>query len=282
MKSQDAAVRVKKYKYNQITIGGNLSALIYSYLNSTPCIINKLSVPHQFEKVNNESQLELWKKLYFLLSLAGLNLFGDQVNHVRINKNEAATTTLNSKVTKLNFEKAIIFDDENVTGLPMSIEELYKTTSKFIVLDWMTARSCMVHDFEHFHTEDDFVRDIYFYPTERVAGNHPTQKDLVAVSHLTAEQLQDFDYSDTYARFKVIKLLKEEGFNGRKNGFLNEERIYYPLDLKVEKREVKKFRMNLYDDSDKIEFNYSSPQELLIQENKGGYQNKLNDLLKIL
>jgi hypothetical protein len=76
--------------------------------------------------------------------------------------------------------------------------------------------------------------------------------------------------------------LKEEGFNGRKNGFLNEERIYYPLDLKVEKREVKKFRMNLYDDSDKIEFNYSSPQELLIQENKGGYQNKLNDLLKIL
>ena len=122
MKSQDAAVRVRKYKYNQITIGGNLSALIYSYLNSTPCIINKLSVPHQFEKVNNESQLELWKKLYFLLSLAGLNLFGDQVNHVRINKNEAATTTLNSKVTKLNFEKAIVFDDENVTGLPMSIE----------------------------------------------------------------------------------------------------------------------------------------------------------------
>ena len=40
--------------------------------------------------------------------------------------------------------------------------------------------------------------------------------------------------------------------------------------------------MNLYDDSDEIEFNYSSPQELLIQENKGGYQNKLNDLLKIL
>ena len=282
MKSTDAAVKIKKYKHDQVVIGGNLSALIYSYLNGIPCIINKLSVPHQFEKINNESQSELWKKLYFLLSLAGLNLFGDQVHYVRINKNEGAVTTLNSKIIKFVFEKAIVFDDENVTGLPMSIEDLYKTASKFIVLDWMTARSCMVHDFEHFHTGDDFVRDVYFYPTERVAGNHPNQKDLVVISHLTAEQLQDFDYSDTYARFKALKLLKEKGFTGRKNGFLNEKRIYYPLDLKVEKREIKKFRMNLYDDDDKIEFNYSTPQELLVQENKSNYLNKLNDLLGAL
>ena len=245
-------------------------------------MINKPSLPHQFEKINDTSQLELWNKLYFLLSLSGLNLFGDKAHYLRINQNEISVTTLSSKVIKMNFEKVIMFDDENVTGLPMSIEELYKTQSKFIVLDWMTARSCMVHDFEHFSTEEDFVKDIYFYPTERVAGNHANQKDLAVVSHLTADQLQDFDYSDTHVRFKVLKLLKEKGFRGRSNGFLNEKRIYYPLDLKVDKREVKKFRMNLYDDTNSMEFNYSNPQELLNQERTGGYQIKLNDLLKIL
>jgi len=278
----DVVVKINKYKHNQIVIGGNLSALIYSYLNNVPCIINKLSSPHQFEKINNRTQLELWNKLYFLLSLAGFNLFGDQVHYTRIDENEVTITTLNSKVITINFEKAVIFDDENTTGLPTSIEELYKTTSKFIVLDWMTARSCMIHDFEHFHTDEDFVKDIYFYPTERVAGNHPNQRDLIVVSHLTAEQLQDFDFSDTYARFKVLKLLKKEGFKGRKNGFLNEKQVYYSLDLKVEKREIKKFRMNLYDDTDKIEFNYSSPQELLVQKGVDGYQNKLNHLLNAL
>ena len=282
IKRWDVVVNINKYKHNQVVIGGNLSALIYSYLNNVPCIINKLSSPHQFEKINNRTQLELWNKLYFLLSLAGLNLFGDQVQYTRINENEVAVTTLNSKVVKINFKKATVFDDENITGLPMSIEELYKTTNKFIVLDWMTARSCMVHDFEYLQTENDFVKDVYFYPTERVAGNHLNQRDLVAVSHLTTEQLQSFDYSDTYARFKVLKLLKKKGFKGRKNGFLNEKRVYYSLDLKVEKREIKKFRMNLYDDTDKIEFNYSSPQELLTQESVDDYQNKLNHLLNAL
>jgi hypothetical protein len=281
-KRWDVVVKINKYKHNQVVIGGNLSALIYSYLNNVPCIINKLSPPHQFEKINNQTQLELWNKLYFLLSLAGLNLFGDQVQYTRINENEVVVATLNSKVVKINFKKATVFDDENITGLPISIEELYKTTNKFIVLDWMTARSCMVHDFEYLQTENDFVKDVYFYPTERVAGNHLNQRDLVAVSHLTTEQLQNFDYSDTYARFKVLKLLKKKGFKGRKNGFLNEKRVYYSLDLKVEKREIKKFRMNLYDDTDKIEFNYSSPQELLTQESVDGYQNKLNHLLNAL
>ena len=261
-------------------IGGNLSALIYSYTNNIPCIINKPTPPQHFEKVEEQAQVDLWNKLYFLLSLAGLNLFGDQVHYIRINKNEIAVTNLNSKVIKINFEKAIVFDDENMTGLPMSIEELYKTKNKFIVLDWMTARSCMVHDFEHFHVEEDFVKDIYFYPTDRVMGNHPNQKDLVVVSHLTAEQLQDFDYSDTYVRFKVLKILKEKGFKGRTNGLLNEKRIYYPLDLKVEKREVKKFRMNLYDNTNKIEFKYATPQELLTLESTKSYQAKLNYLLK--
>lgn len=279
---KNPAAGVKKSVYEKIIIGGTLSAFIYSYLNDAPLVINKLSPPFHFKKVDNTSQIELWNKLYFLLSLSGLNLVGDLAKHLRINNDEIAVAALNSKLIKINFKKAIIFDDENTIGLPMSIEELYKTTNKFIVLDWMTTRSCVAHDFNYLQTEDDFVKEIYFYPTNRVAGNHPDQKDLVSISHLTADQMQDFNYSDTYARFKTLKLLKKKGIKGRKNGFSSEKQIYYPLDLKVEKREIKRFRMNLYNNTDKIEFNYSTPKELLTGKKTNSYQSKLNNLLRAI
>ena len=69
---------------------------------------------------------------------------------------------------------------------------------------------------------------------------------------------------------------------GRKNGFSGEKQIYYPLDLKVEKREIKRFRMNLYNNTDKIEFNYSTPKELLTGKKTNSYQSKLNNLLRAI
>ena len=235
-----------------------MNKIVIFYKNNLPLVINKLRSPHRFEP----EKKQLWNKLYFLLSLSGLNLVGDLAKHLRINNDEIAVAALNSKLIKINFKKAIIFDDENTIGLPMSIEELYKTTNKFIVLDWMTTRSCVAHDFNYFQTKDDFVKEIYFYPTDRVAGNHPDQKDLVSISHLTADQIQDFNYSDTYARFKTLKLLKKMGIKCKKNGFLNEKQIYYPLNLQVEKREIMKAKMSLYKDLENIKFKYKLPKKI--------------------
>ena len=61
----------------------------------------------------------------------------------------------------------------------------------------------------------NFVNCIHFYPSNRIDGTH-NKKDLAAISYLTKDQLDDFNYSDTYARFVVEDLMKQKK-NKRRN-----------------------------------------------------------------
>ena len=96
------------------------------------------------------------------------------------------------------------FDDENIIGLPLAI----KKNDKFIVLDWMDAKPCMKHTIDHLSTEDDFVKEIFFYPTERVDGNHLDKKDLITISHLTHEELKSMDVLSLKMPINVEKIKK--------------------------------------------------------------------------
>ena len=143
----------------------------------------------------------------------------------------------------------------------------------------MIARPCAAHDKEHISTDDDFVKDIYFYPTDRLDGNHSSIKDLVTVSYMIKKQIKDFNYSDTYARFKTEKILKENGITGRKNGFQNGKQITYTLRLEVIKRELRKLNMHLYEDTENIKFKYEN--EIKSEVSPCSYINKLNDMLSV-
>lgn len=255
--------------FEKIVIGGNLDALSYSYKNNLPLVINKLCSPYRFEP----EKKALWNKLYFMLSLSGLNILGDKTDNIRIDKEELMITTKDSKVIKIKYDKLVLFDDRSISGLPLPS----KKTEEFIVLDWMDAENCMMHNHEKINTNDNFVKKIYFYPTDRIFGNHTTKKDLIVVSRLTKKQLQDFRYSDTMARFKTEKMLKNIGITGRKNGFTGGKQINYSLKLKVKKREVRRLKMHLYENTENIEFNYSTVEEE-IKKTDTGYINKLENI----
>ena len=261
-------MRNHKYSFDEDVVGGNINALAYAYANNLPLVINYLKRPLFF----NEKELVLWNKLFFLLSLSGLNLFGDKVEQIRIDDGELLATTKDLKAFKISCGKLIIFDDKNIIGLPIAKEK----KDKFMVLDWMIADRCTKHDHVHFHIGDELIEEIYFYPTKRTSGHHPKLKDLVAVSYLTSEQLQDFDYSDTYVKFKSEKILKENGITGRKNGFANGKQITYNLKLKVEKREVRK-EMDFYENTQTLEFNYSPLDKIITKVNET-YASKLSDI----
>jgi len=260
------------FNFDKIVVGGSLNAFLYSHKNGMPLIINKLAPPHFFEP----EKKKLWSKLYFLLSLSGLNVLGDKTENMRINDSELTVTTSDFKVVKIKFNKLIVFDDTFIFGLPPAKKE----KNRFMVLDWMVAKPCAIHDKEYISTDDDFVKDVYFYPTDRIDGNHTNIKDLVAVSYLTKEQLQDFNYSDTYVRFKTTKLLKENGITGRKNGFQKGKQITYTLRLEVTKREAIKLGMNLYEDTENIKFKYEDvpPHKTSLSR----CVNKLNNILNVL
>lgn len=250
--------RIPLRDFEEVVVGGTLNALWYARAHGLPLVVNKISPPHRFETYGGTSALETWKKLFFSLSLDGLNLVGDQAQNVRIKGKEIKIATRGARSRKVKFKKLLIFDDENVAGLPSPSRE----NEDFIVLDWIFARSCEKHDYDYLDTDDSFVNKIYFYATERLDGHHPDNKDLVSISHLNKRQLNDFEYSDTYAKFKVIKILKELGVKGKKNS-----PNHYALKLEVEKREIRKAQMHLYEDSEGMEFIYEpAAQETLMSQ----------------
>ena len=231
------------FQYDEMVIGGDLNAFFYSYKNDVPLLINKVRAPFRFEP----QEEELWNKLYFLLSLSGNNMFGDKIDTIRIDEKQLTVVTKELKVIKVGFNKLIVFNDQSIRGLPIPVKEC----DKYAVLDWMIAKSCTTHDFEHISSEDKFVKDIHFYPTDRMDGNHSRIKDLVSVSYLTKEQIKDFNYSDTYA-----------------------------LRLEVAKRELRKLNMHMYEDTENIKFKYKN--EIQNKVSCGLYTNKLNDVLNVL
>ena len=242
------------YQYDTVVIGGNLSALLYSYFNNLPLVINKLDIPHRFKTINNGSQLEMWNKTYFRLSLAGLNIAGDKAQSVRLKENELTVTTKHARVIKLNFNKAIIFDDENINGLPLPKKE----SDQYEVLDWMYPTRCAPHDTEYIYVGGDLVREVHFYLSRANTGRRP-----VTVSYLTKKQLKDFEYSDTYAKFKCLKVLEENDIKGTMGTGPGGMRYHYKIKLEVLKREVKKTAMNSYEDTQELQFKYDKPEEIL-------------------
>jgi len=277
------------HEHDKIAIGNSLSAVIYSYLYNIPLILNNAQPPQRFEyfekdinldffpvvnnnkkictrkssKIFGNSKLELWQKLIFILSLNGHLPFSDKVASIRIEEEEQLKIiSKNSKVIKIKCNKIYIFDDDNIFGLPSPEVSIDRNT----VLDWMTAKPCEKHSFDLFETQDDFVQKVYFYPTERIQGSHKDIKDLVSISYLTHEQLHDYQYSDTYVKFKILKMMSDAGIKGSKNGYQvdnSEKAIHYKLKLESTRREVYKYQMNQYENTRNLFFNYQTPEDII-------------------
>ena len=61
----------------------------------------------------------------------------------------------------------------------------------------------IINDLPTAESLNDFVKEIYFYPSLRFDGS-VDRKDAVAISYLKKYQLQTFENSDTYVKFKVL------------------------------------------------------------------------------
>jgi hypothetical protein len=253
------------YEYDKLIIGNDLSALLYAYINNIPAIYTDPKVYHFFEAFDVEtkagqiaanietqvlrvphgtepagiSKQIVWARLIYLLSLSGLLPLSDKARTIRIeDENTLRVSTEYSRFVKFKFGELLVFHDDNIEGLPTRKQE-----AKYEVLDWMSVKSGTVHAFDKIETKSDFVRCVYFYPSSRIDGNHDF-KDLVAISYLSEAQLQDFNYSDTYARFKIEDLMRTHGIRGKKNGRQSKDpSSSRHLAIKVEatKRELKGF-----------------------------------------
>jgi hypothetical protein len=270
-----------KYQWKDIIVGYNLSALIYAFYTGMPVAGYTSSMPWHFEKIAPsaslpdygmgqgviKTQIELWHHLYMLLSMGGQLPFADNAASIRIGDGSLSVSTDNrSRIVEAEYETLWVFDDREIEGLPPITEacDLYR------VCDWFNVRSGMRHDENMLLTPtDDFIRTIHFYPSERLDGHHPDKKDLCAESFLSEEELDKFEYSPTYARFKVLSMMKDLGIRGSSNGNCPKtgKKKHYAIKIEHDRREKKRVAMHTYDTpaQDKIIFNRITPAALLCE-----------------
>jgi hypothetical protein len=278
------------YDVDNIVIGSGLNAVLFAYINNFTLINNEFRIPFRFdffgstadisnlsiprhkivlqgkeEKISlGVSKRDAYKHLLFVMSLSGLNPLSDRIISIRLeDKNTLKAITDKTKIN-FKYKKLHIFDDKNIHGLPDKLEDLNKNLYK--IMDWIDVKSCTTHPYEYFETSDDFVNEVFLYPSERIDGNHKNRKDVVAVSYLTEEQLQDYEYSDTYAKFKVLNIMKDAGIRGARNGrdMLDKTKYkYYALKIECARREVMSLQKTLYEDTENIEFVHDSEDDII-------------------
>ena len=228
-------------KHDKIVVGSSLKAVMFAYVNELPIFfsvpqkpfffnrlpvhldLSFLSIINKATKLNGiESEKEvglpqevLWNKLMFILSYAGKAPLADFCDSMRYNGETLVFSNFFSKISEVYFNTCYYFGDNNCYRL-IDRKEIDK--GNYLCYDWIAFNSGGKHEIDFINTEDDFVKDIWFHPSERIDGRTKV-KDACVVSYLTDSQLMDFDYSETMARFKMLHEMKERGMKGRQNGF---------------------------------------------------------------
>ena len=222
------------------TFGSSLTALQHAEQNNTRLIIGDLQFPKLFEP---EEIKQAWGLLYAKLMLDGKIFGGDSVKNTRITEEEISIVCQGNVVKHTNYDTLFVFDDKKISGLPAAHQQnnLYK------IVDHMKTVSLKTSGDAYFETEDKFVSKLFVYKKHRTDAVR-----LYALSEINEEQLLDFKFSDTMAKFKSEHILRENSFEGSVYG---NKRI--DIDLEVIERLVEK-KMDFYQDSEKIKFIYGS------------------------
>ena len=219
-----------------VTIGNNLAALQHAHQQNSFLILNKLAFPEEFEKTYIK---KAWGLLYAHLMLKGKIIGGDGVKAISLKEENIIIVCNNNIVNKIKFDKAYIFSDEKIVGLP----PVEKEVDLYRVIDHIRPVYLRIKDTDSIYTKDRFVAELH------VIKEHATAPvKLYSVSNLKKEDLTNFDSSDTMVRFKCEDLLAEHGHKGDRSALIQ---------LEVIKRTVTKF-MNEYEETSHIGFVYGN------------------------
>jgi len=288
-------------EYDKIVIGGSLKAIMFAFNNSLPVFFSEGQRPFRFDyfepgidfsflklkdsektlktfegdKVVGMPKWLLWERLIFILSCFGKVPLANLCKTMRYDGETITFADEYSKLTQLKFNYCYYFGDKNCQHL---IEKL-ADTDHYICHDWIAFNGGGKHDIDLIETSNKFVKKIWFYPSDRIDGNTPV-KDACVVSHLATDQLLEFDYSETMARFKTVYEMESRGMKGKFNGYgPNGKPKHYKFRTSHSGRELTRGE-NGRSDVDNIKIaNYA--EKALLGELRSSHTN-YNRLLKIL
>ena len=221
-------------------VGSSLEALLYAFVHELPIFYSAPHKPFRFDYLDESVDLSclklpnvsqslktheenrvvgtpknlLWERLIFLLSIHGHAPLSDRCESLRYNGENVVTfSDAYAKLIDVEFEECYYFGDTNASNLP----KIDLDSTKMICYDWIAFNRGGKHDIDYIKTDDDFVKEIWFYSSDRIDGNTPV-KDACVVSFLTKKELEDFNFSETMARFKAVSEMESRGMKGKYNG----------------------------------------------------------------
>ena len=205
------------FKWKDVVIGADLDAVEFASDNGFFLIKNRPPYHHSYESIET-----VWAKRSYELYNLGLTPFVDKVSSMRVIPEEKLIKVMTqSAAFVVQYEILYLFDTENVTGVSMQRE-----LQHYRVIDWFDCKGLYDVGFEELTTEDKFVSKVKLFKTLRIDGDQK-YLDLLCESFLTEDQLKNFDYSDTMARFKVADLLKRR--LGKDISMTSWKRDIYPI-----------------------------------------------------
>ena len=226
----------------KIITGGSLESLFYAYIHETPIVLTQPYVPFELDMVEDNSFFELlgytaempltkvqiWDRLVFVLSMAGLVMMPNNVKNVRQEGNKIIFSLNDNSRFIIAYERKVSFD-KHLDG-------------EVDVYDWFDIRSGAKTELQEINdTEDNLVHKIIFYDSQRKGTGGRGFKDLVAVSRMQKAELHEYENSEGYVRLKALNMMKEQGMRGRPNGYNKKgKQQFYALKIEHMHREIVK------------------------------------------
>ena len=229
------------YSYDNIVVGSSFDAVLYAFVHNYPIIHSDYDIPFRFDYLDHNIDLScvrlknepsiiktgvddivvgvpktlLWERMLFLLSLDSKAPLSNLCNTLRRVDNKIICSNEYSKIAQFEFGTCHYFNDKGAAGF---VSEKTLATDKYICYDWIAINRGGKQEVDLIETNDNFTKEMWFYPSDRIDGR-TLVKDVCAVSLLTQEQMNQFNYSETMARFKLIHEMENRGMKGPSNGY---------------------------------------------------------------
>ena len=186
------------------------------------------------------------------MALQGKIITSKPPENIRILENQIKISS-SGKISKYEFSKCEIF---NTTNLDLENKIIKNSPPVYTVYDdFELANLGGKHKYlKSKKTKDKMAREIHYYISDRVDGaNYVT--DCVVESRLSREELNDFEFSDTMARFSVERHLTSLGVYGNFMEYYKSGKPKFRKPKVVHrKRLVIKKETNKYEDSESVKF----------------------------
>jgi len=227
--------------FRKIVTGGSLESLFHAYIHEIPIVLTQPYIPFELEKIENHEMFELlgynthnslikvqiWDRLAFVLSMAGLVLMPNNVRNVRHDSNRIVFALNDNSRLTIAYERKISFD-EHIDG-------------DVDVYDWFNIKSGGKTEIEELNDEEDLVHKVLFYDSKRVGNGGKGRKDLVSFSRMQMKDIQNYENSESYVRLKTLQMMKDAGMRGRPNGYSKlGTQLHYALKVEHTHREILK------------------------------------------